>query len=42
MAKRYTALNVQYPISQDILSGEKTIETRTYVIPEKYLGKESV
>lgn len=40
--KTYTGINVQFPISQDILTGEKTIETRTYPIPEKYLGKEMV
>lgn len=38
--KTYTGLNIQYPISQLILSGEKTIETRTYPIPAKYLGQE--
>jgi hypothetical protein len=36
----YTGINIQYPISQLILSGEKTIETRTYPVPKKYLGKE--
>lgn len=35
-----TGINVQYPISQLILSGRKTIETRTYPIPPKYIGKE--
>jgi hypothetical protein len=38
--KTYTGINIQYPISQLILSGEKTIETRTYPIPEKYLGQD--
>lgn len=38
--KTYTGINIQYPISQLILSGEKTIETRTYPIPEKYVGQE--
>ena len=37
---KYTGINIQYPISQLILSGEKTIETRTYKIPDKYLGKD--
>lgn len=32
-------LNVQYPISQDILLGKKTIETRFYPLPKKYLKR---
>lgn len=38
--KTYTALNIQWPISEMILNKEKTIETRTYPIPDKYLGKD--
>ena len=38
--KTYPGINIQWPISRDILSGKKTIETRTYPIPEKYLGEE--
>lgn len=38
--KTLTGINIQYPISRLILSGEKTIETRTYPIPEHYIGKE--
>ncbi len=38
--KTYTGINIQYPISQLILNGQKTIETRTYPIPEKYLGQD--
>ncbi len=38
--KTCTAINIQYPISQLILSGEKVIETRTYPIPKQYVGKE--
>lgn len=34
MKKTYTGINIQYPISEMILSGEKTIETRKYPIPE--------
>jgi hypothetical protein len=34
----YPGLNIQYPISQLILSGKKTVETRTYTIPSKYVG----
>lgn len=41
MSKRsLTGINIQFPISQLIVEGEKTIETRTYPIPEHYLGKE--
>ena len=38
--KTYPGINIQWPISRDILSGKKSIETRTYPIPEKYLRKE--
>ena len=34
--KTYTGINIQYPISRYIISGEKTIETRTYPLPDKY------
>jgi hypothetical protein len=37
--KTYTGVNIQWPISELILSGEKTIETRTYPLPEKYLNQ---
>jgi hypothetical protein len=33
-----TGINVQFPISQLIVDGTKTIETRTYPIPKKYLN----
>ena len=33
-------INIQYPISRMILDGIKTIETRTYPIPQQYVGKE--
>lgn len=29
-------VNIQWPISRDILSGIKTVETRTYPLPIKY------
>jgi hypothetical protein len=29
-------INIQYPWSQKLLNGEKTIETRSYPLPEKY------
>lgn len=38
MKNTYCGINIQYPISQLILSGEKTIETRTYPIPRHHLG----
>ena len=34
--KTYTGINIQYPISRYIISGEKTVETRTYPLPDKY------
>lgn len=37
-AKTYTGINIQYPISQLILSGDKTVETRTYPMPGKMVG----
>lgn len=40
MKKKVTGINIQYPISSLILSGEKTIETRTYPMPAKYVGEE--
>jgi hypothetical protein len=40
MRKTVTAINIQYPISQLLLQGIKTIETRTYRIPAKHVGKE--
>jgi len=35
----YTAINIQYPISDKILEGEKVIETRRYPLPDKYLNQ---
>jgi hypothetical protein len=35
-----TGINIQFPISQLILSGKKTIETRTYQMPASFLGRE--
>lgn len=31
-------VNIQFPISRLILEGEKSVETRTYSLPEKYIG----
>jgi hypothetical protein len=38
--KVYTGINIQFPISELIISGKKKIETRTYPVPDKYLGQE--
>ena len=35
---KYVGINIQFPISKEILAGGKTIETRTYPIPPAYLG----
>lgn len=35
-------INIQFPISQLIVDGSKTIETRTYPIPDHYIGKEMI
>ena len=40
MSKSYAAINIQYPVSELILNGEKVVETRTYKIPPSYLGKD--
>lgn len=40
MKKKYSGINIQWPISELILSKDKLVETRTYPIPEKYIGKE--
>lgn len=37
-ASSLPGLNIQYPISIEILDGRKTVETRTYKIPDKYKG----
>lgn len=37
--KALPGINIQFPISRAILSGKKTVETRTYPLPEKYVGK---
>jgi hypothetical protein len=39
MKRIFTGLNIQFPISALIMSGEKTVETRTYKLPTKYLGE---
>ncbi len=39
MSQEFTGINIQFPISREILSGRKIIETRTYRIPTEYVGK---
>lgn len=38
--KKLPGLNVQAPWARLLLEGTKTIETRTYPLPEKYLGQD--
>jgi hypothetical protein len=38
----YSGINIQWPISQKILDGLKTVETRTYPLPAKHVGKEII
>ena len=38
--KTYTGINIQYPVSKWILEGKKTVETRKYKIPDKFLNQE--
>ena len=40
MKRFYSGINIQFPISRLILARKKIIETRTYPIPPKYLGKD--
>ena len=40
MKAKLPGLNIQFPISSLIVSGEKTVETRTYPMPTSYIGKE--
>ncbi len=42
MKHLYTGINIQFPISQLILSREKTVETRTYRMPDKFLNQDMV
>lgn len=38
----YYGVNIQYPISQEILNGRKTVETRTYALKDHLIGKRMV
>jgi hypothetical protein len=40
VGRKLPGVNIQWPWSALLLSGEKTIETRSYAIPDKYIGKE--
>ena len=42
MSKVYNGINIQFPISQLIISGRKSVETRTYPIPKRLIGKDLV
>lgn len=42
MKQVFPGINIQWPISKEILAGNKTVETRTYPLPAKYVGKELV
>lgn len=42
MARLYRGINIQHPISELILSGLKTIETRRYPTPEWLVGEEVI
>lgn len=33
-------INIQWPWSDLLLSGKKSVETRTYKMPDKYIGKD--
>ena len=35
---KFPAINIQHPISEEILSGRKVVETRGYPIPSHYIG----
>jgi hypothetical protein len=39
-AKGIPGINIQWPWSELLLSGQKSIETRTYPIPKKFIGVE--
>lgn len=39
---KYTGLNIQYPVTDAIIAGTKMIETRTYPIPPRLVGKKVV
>lgn len=40
MKRTFTGINIQWPISQLILEGKKSIETRTYPLPKRLVNQE--
>jgi hypothetical protein len=42
MKQKYSGINIQFPISTQILSGSKSIETRFYPIAKHLVGKRIV
>ena len=40
--RKLSGINIQWPISELILQGKKTIETRTYPVPQKYLNQDMI
>lgn len=42
MSKVYRGINIQFPISELILGGMKTVETRTYPMPAWLVGQEII
>ena len=39
-AKNLPGINIQWPWSELLLSGKKSIETRSYALPKKFIGVE--
>ena len=35
-----TGINIQTPWSELLINGDKSVETRSYPLPEKYMGEE--
>lgn len=40
MTQILPGINIQWPWSSLLVSGEKTVETRSYPLPTKYIGKQ--
>lgn len=40
MSRKIPGVNIQWPWSRLIVEGKKTVETRTYSLPKKYIGQE--
>jgi hypothetical protein len=38
--RKLPGINIQWPWSELIISGTKSVETRNYVLPAKYVGKQ--